>query len=456
MAPPPKPVPASRIVHLHGGRLRLFCATFRRMLRIVRQVVTADPDFVKRQALYEHLNFSVWDWSEICVRPYRAWLRQRQRVIAVVGSLGKTTTTRATLCVFTGQTPAWAHQAQNCFASVAGNLLRQSPFAKTAVVEAGIGGPAQMARYAALLQPDIVIMQALASDHQRKLGGPEGIWREKVRMVRALGTDGVAVLQGDDPAVLRMASETRAQVITFGQAPSCTVSVAAIETLALGTHFTLRLAGRSWPVRSRLIGRFALQAQLAAAAAGYAAGLPPPLIVERLERLTPTPGRMQPMVLSNGAVAIVDDFKGGYETVLAALTVLGEIRAPRRFVVLGDLYHPQPPRVARYHEIGALAAQVADRLLTVGRWAELYRRGWTATRDANEARTCESLDHVITLLRTELRPGDIVLLKGRGELKLSRIALALAGAPVGCRRVRCDLENIRCAECPSLVTPTCV
>jgi UDP-N-acetylmuramoyl-tripeptide--D-alanyl-D-alanine ligase len=307
-----------------------------------------------------------------------------------------------------------------------------------------------MARYAALLRPEVVIVTAIGTDHLRRLGGTEGVWKEKAKMVRALAPDGTAILNGDDPAVLRMAEVTRACIVTFGFSSTCTVFASDLAISPSGSQFNLHVAGRSWPIRSRLIGREAVRAQVAAAAAGHVVGLDPPTIVARLESLAPTPGRMQPVTLPNGVVALCDDFKASFETVQAALEVLGQIRDRRRVVVLGSLYRPPAPRVVKYEEVGGHLAQVADRVIVVGRRSWLYQRGWGGRLPEQAVTRVETVEEAVTLLRRELRPADVVLIKGRGEQKLARIALALSGVKVGCRRTFCSFENILCQACPHL------
>jgi murE/murF fusion protein len=172
-----------------------------------------------------------------------------------------------------------------------------------------------------------------------------------------------------------------------------------------------------------------------------------------LESLTPTPGRMQPVTLLNGAVALCDDFKASFETVQAALEVLGQIRDRRRVVVLGSLYRPPAPRVAKYEEVGIRLAQVADRVIVVGRRSRLYQKGWGDRLPEQAVTRVETVEEAATLLWSELRPTDVILIKGRGEQKLARIALALSGLEVGCRRTFCSFENILCQACPHLAPP---
>ena len=404
--------------------------------------------FLLRDRVGKVLSAKTWGATNLATALWRSATRSRQRLVIVTGSVGKTTTTRAAMAVLRGEAPDWVHAGDNCFAHVGWNLVRQTGTSPFAVLEVGIGGPGQMARYAACLRPDVVVMTAIASDHVGRFSDPGGLWEEKAVMVRALEHDGVAVLNGDDPAVLRMAGITSARIVTFGLSAGCDVSARELRLGPRGTRFRIVADGIDEVVDSRVVGREAVRALVAAAAVGRLAGIDPAMIAARLEGMPATPCRMEPIRLRCGATAICDDFKAGNETVHAAIDSLAAIEAERRIVVLGSLFRPRPPRGERYAAVGRRVATFADRIVLVGRRARLYRRGFGALSAAFPVDEVRSIDGAVALLEGVARPGDAVLLKGRGEEKLSRIALRLAGDPVNCPLSFCTLENVVCRECP--------
>lgn len=404
--------------------------------------------YLLRERVGKFLNAKTWGASNLATTLWRRATRSRQRVVVVTGSVGKTTTARAAMAVLRGKAPDWMHAGDNCFAHVGWNLVRQAGAAPFAMLEVGIGGPGQMARYAASLRPDVVVMTAIASDHVGRFSDPGALWEEKAVMVRALGHDGVAVLNGDDPDVLRMAGLTSARIVTFGLSEGCDVSARELRLRPDGTRFRLVADGIDEVVASRVVGRESVRALVAAAAVGRLAGIAPATILARLARIAATPCRMEPIRLRCGATAICDDFKAGNETVHAAIDNLAAIEAGRRIVVLGSLFRPRPPRGERYAAVGRRIAAFADRVVLVGRRARLYRRGFGALSDAVPVDEVHSIDGATALLEGILKPGDAVLFKGRGEEKLSRIALRLAGDPVDCPLSFCTLENVVCRECP--------
>jgi len=420
----------------------------------------------------EFANAKTWKLSLWGTSVYRKATRRRQRVVVITGSVGKTTTTRATMHVLGQKAPRWVHAGDNCFACLGRNLVRQGMRSPCVALEVGIGRAGQMKRYAAALQPDVVVITAVTSDHierprsawtpveKRALvpllrldcGEPilsfEALWNEKATMVRALPREGLAILNGDDAAVMRMAGETSARSLTFGLSPHCDYSARDIVLLPEETRFTLVAEGVALPVCAKLVGRESIRGLLAAAAVGRAAGLDFAAIVQRLEEVLPTPARMQPIKLQSGAIAICDDFKAGGETIQAALNNLPDIQARRRVVVLGRLFAPHPPVGEKYAAVGRMVAACADRVVLVGWRAQLYRRGFAKLRTGVPVESAASVDEAVALLQKDLGPGDVLLIKAAGGEKLSRIALRLAGDPVDCPLTYCKLDNTVCQECP--------
>ena len=420
----------------------------------------------------EFANAKTWKLSLCVAAAYRRATRRSQKVVVITGSVGKTTATRATMTVLGRSAPRWVHAGDNCFACLGRNLVRQGMRKPWVALEVGIGRAGQMKRYATALQPDVVVITAVTSDHIERprtswtpvekrawlpflrldCGEPilsfEALWEEKATMVRALPREGLAILNGDDDAVMRMAAETCARNLTFGMSPRCDYSARDIVLLPDETRFTLVAEGVAMPVVAKLVGRESIRGLLAAAAVGRAAGLDFTTIVERLEQVSPTPARMQPMKLLCGAIAICDDFKAGDETVQAALNNLADIQARRRVIVLGRLFTPHPPVGEKYAAVGRIVAACADRVVLVGWRAQLYRRGFATLRPGVPVQSAASIDDAVALLQEGLGPGDVLLIKAAGGQKLSRIALRLAGDPVDCPLTHCKLDNTVCQECP--------
>jgi UDP-N-acetylmuramyl pentapeptide synthase len=109
-----------------------------------------------------------WALLVTLARLHRLTLIRRTRIVAVVGSLGKTTTTRAVRAVL--GTARGGTVERNGRAAVALAVLRLSPGRRQAVFEVGINGPGQMRRHARALCPDVVVVTSVASEHWLSFG----------------------------------------------------------------------------------------------------------------------------------------------------------------------------------------------------------------------------------------------------------------------------------------------
>jgi UDP-N-acetylmuramoyl-tripeptide--D-alanyl-D-alanine ligase len=321
------------------------------------------------------------------------------------------------------------------------------------VIEIGVNGPGQMARPARLLGPDVVVVTSIGSEHNRSFGAVEATREEKLEMVRALRAGGVAILNGDDPNVRWMAGQTNARVITFGFGPENDVRGRELELdWPRGTRFTLETGDELRSVRTQLLGWPMVYSALAAIAVAISEGIPLDNALARLEALAPTPGRLEPVALENGAFVLRDDFKSTLESIDAALDVMSEIPARRKIIVLGDVSEPPGSQGPIYWRIGERVATIADQLVVVGDGFQRYRAGVRRAGFPSEAVVNAKHDvlGVAAIVLADLGEGDVVLVKGRDTQKLDRVSLALAGRRVRCALSFCDLRMTRCANCPLL------
>ena len=121
--------------------------------------------FFLYERLLERLNYVLWPLFFPLVTIYRLLNRHRQQLVAISGSVGKTTTTRAVYFFIHGFVPDWIHGGENSFCATGWNLLRQGYHSSRVVLEIGIGKAGQMQRYTRVFKPDLVIMTSITSDH---------------------------------------------------------------------------------------------------------------------------------------------------------------------------------------------------------------------------------------------------------------------------------------------------
>ncbi|MBI4525204.1 MAG: hypothetical protein HY695_15480 [Deltaproteobacteria bacterium] len=394
-------------------------------------------------------------WPLLCrlANLYRRTILRSTRVVAVVGSFGKTTTARAVLSAL-GEAPN-PGVILHVRVWLCATIFRPRPRQRHSVVEVPITGPGQMARYAHAVRPDIAVVTAVGSDHNRSLGSLEVTRNEKAEMVRILPVSGLAVLNGDDSNVLWMAGQTRARVVTFGFGEANDIRATAMKLeWPRGTRFRLLTPMGFHDICVRLIGRPGVYATLAAVAVALNEGFPLDAVIAALEAMEPTQGRLQPVHLTNGAILLRDDYKSPEEAIHAALDVLNQIPARRRIVVMGDISEPVGRQHVIYRRLGERIGQVASRaiFLTSGKNLRVARAGarTAGLSLASVISAGKNFRKAVEAVQSDLGPGDVVLIKGRNTQRLERVALALMGRTVRCELVYCCARYNLCDRCPMI------
>lgn len=392
-----------------------------------------------------------WPLLSRAAKLYRIAALRRLQMVTVVGSLGKTTATRAASVAL--GIPLYPRMSLNDKAFLPFQVLRISPFARRGIVEVGIDRPGQMIEFSRMVRPDVTLVTAVASQHKRSLGSIERTRDEKADMVRALPASGCAVLNADDPNVMWMGSQTNARILTYGRAADADVRLLSVEDrFPDGLALTIETDEGRRTVVSPLIGAQMAHPLLLAVAAAKAVGIPLSDSARRLEQLTAAPGRMQLFRLDNGALLIGDYSTSSVDTVEAALDALAAAPAKRKLVVLGDLTEVSVSPAEVYRGVGARVAQIAQAAAFFGEKAKSYRSGAIRAGFARDQTfvTKRRLDAIIDWAQNEVREGDVVLLKARHNQRFDRIAHALNGRKVRCNLRSCGAAAIECDACAML------
>ena len=387
---------------------------------------------------------------------YRKFFLQQTRVVAVAGSFGKTTTTRCLLALLTGEFNR--NQGGNRGIPAARNILRIRPRDRFAVIETAVSDFGHMAQNARLIQPDIAVVMCVGSEHNLTFQTLEATRNEKADVLRALGKKGLAVLNGDDPHVRWMSGQTDADVVTFGcgRENDYRASDISLEWPS-GTRLTLHTPRETHRLFSPLFGKHMTYPVTAAAAVADRLGLDLSACLPNLTKIEPVPGRLNPLSLASGAIVLRDDFKSTTETIHSALDFLEEIPGRRKIVALGEVSEAPGSKGPIYRRIGKRIGQTAAKAFFIcsTKSFSLYANGAVsagmAKKNLYNAGT-DGLTDLIDILRSELRAGDVLLVKGRGNQRLGRLAFALQGRAVGCRLSACDAASTLCDRCPMLAS----
>ncbi len=364
-------------------------------------------------------------------------------VVGVTGSSGKTSTKDLLAQVLPLLGPTVAPQGSfNTEVGLPLTALTCDASTRVLVAEMGARGLGHIAYLCRIAPPRIGVVLNVGSAHVGEFGSREAIAQTKGELVEAVppaAEGGVAVLNADDPLVVAMASRTQGAVVTFGIEHDADVRASDVVLDDSGrASFTLVHEGRRAPVSLGLHGRHHVSNALAVAAVAVSLGLALEPVARALSNARPASrGRMDVTLTPEGVTVVDDAYNANPESVRAALEALVDMSGPgpgaarrRTWAVLGEMLELGDVAQAEHEAVGRLAVGLGvDRVVVVGESARAIHSG-VVHADGSDERSVvvPDVDAAIALLRHELAPGDVVLVKASRAAALDRVAAALTEA----------------------------
>lgn len=354
-------------------------------------------------------------------------------VVGVTGSIGKTSTKEVISAVLAQRFVTYRSPGNmNSEIGLPLSLLEVMPGTQVAVLEMG-GAYAfgELALLAEIAKPRIAVVTNVHPVHLERMGTIEAIAKTKAELVEAVPEKGIAILNGDDHRVLAMAPLCRGRVITYGSGDGNDVRADRIEDRGVsGLTFRLHLDGQTHVVDTPMVGAHAVELVLAAVAVGHAMGLDARTMLPAL-RGSGIQVRLLLLDGPDGSRLIDDTYNASAPSVLSALGLLAQVEASRRIAVLGDMRELGDVSEEQHRLVGRCAGEIADELVTFGTLAKTIaaeaEQAAAATGRALHVRMFElgQRAEIVDYLRSELRDGDVALLKGSRGLKMEDFVAAL-------------------------------
>jgi UDP-N-acetylmuramoyl-tripeptide--D-alanyl-D-alanine ligase len=339
-------------------------------------------------------------------------------VVGVTGSSGKTTTKDQIGQVLArlGPTVAPAGSLNNEL-GLPHTALRADAGTRFLVLEMGARGIGHISYLCGIAPPRIGVVINVGVAHIGEFGSVEAIAEGKAELVEALPPGGLAVLNADDPLVRSMAARTRAEVLLVGEAADADLRAADVTLDERGRpSYTLIAPEGSVRVGLALTGAHQVGNTLAAAAVARAAGMPLADLASALGDLrSASTRRMDVYDRADGVTVIDDSYNANPASTAAALRAQAALGGGRRRVaVLGYLAELGEHERDGHEQVGRLAAELGvDRLVVVGTAAKPIHDGAVAVAQwGGESVHVTDQEEAVALLQREMRPGDVVLVKG--------------------------------------------
>lgn len=372
-----------------------------------------------------------------------AWRKQLEgtRVIAVVGSNGKTTTVRL-IDAALGATMRGSASIKsfNNAIGVPLTILGARRGDQYLVCEVGTSAPGEIATLSQVVQPDIAVITSIGREHLEFLGSIKGVAAEESSVLDHVRPGGLGVITAESPEldeVLRaraprlgsnVGSNAGPTLIRFGIAPTSDVRVASVEPTPEGTRFTLNdKVVFSIP----LIGPHNASNAAAAVAVARRLRIADDDIRHGLGSVKGASMRLERTRI--GDIELINDaYNANPDSVLAAIGTLGSL-SPRpgggRVLVLGDMLELGPDGPALHDDVLRAVAGDAgiDRVVLVGPLMAARARLVASVRgEPSVVAVPDSSADNASRAASLVSRGDVVLLKGSRGMRLERIAEAIA------------------------------
>jgi len=339
-------------------------------------------------------------------------------VIGVTGSAGKTTTKDAIAHLLGGELAVAKTVGNlNNHVGLPLSILRLADTARVAVLEMGMNHAGEIRALASMAAPDIGVVTNVGYAHVESFDSIDGIAAAKRELIEGLSPNGVAVLNADDPRVVRFAEIHEGRAVTFGFSDSANVRACSVEYSATGTRF--RAAGVYF--ETALAGKHAVMNLLAAIAVAQVLGIAPEKLREPVR--TFTLGRMRGERLEHNGIVIWNDcYNSNPEAAQSMLDVLRQTPARRRIAVLGEMLELGKASHQLHRQLGRYAAQQGiDILIGVrGHAKSMIEAAAAAGLPETGLYFFDTAGEAGELVRRIAQPGDAILFKGSREVAVER------------------------------------
>jgi UDP-N-acetylmuramoyl-tripeptide--D-alanyl-D-alanine ligase len=348
----------------------------------------------------------------------RQWGR---RVVAITGSAGKTTTKEAIAAALGAKFHVLKSEGNlNNNFGLPLQLLRLMPEHEFAVVEMGMNHAGEIAALARIAAPDWGVITNIGSAHIENFAdGQAGIARAKFELIEALPPNGVAFLNCDDAYAAQFGRDFPGRVVYFGAGPCADPQILTSTEDPAGLHIHLRAREREADLTLHLLGAHNALNALAGLAVALEAGVDLDAAIAALASLTAGDKRGQIVEIA-GATVLNDSYNSNPEALRSMIRTLAARPAKgRRILIAGEMLELGEQGPALHIASGRAAAEAGlDLVVAVHGNAE--HLATAASAGGVPAVFLNDAESAGQWLVENLRPGDVVLVKGSRGVHLER------------------------------------
>ncbi len=406
--------------------------------------------------------------------------RYKPKIIAITGSVGKTSTKDAIFIVLSkfkkvrksqksfnseiglpltilGCPNGWSNPfvwVENIIIGLS-LILWKREYPEYLILEVGVGKPGDIKKNVTpWLSPDIVVITRFPDKpvHIEFFGSVEAIIEEKSALAYALKPEGLLILNHDDEKVYAVHTKANRRTVSFGMNENATyhstyptymnIDVNGIE-VTCGLSFKLEHEGNTFPILlPNIVGKHQIGSALASIAVASEIGCDLLESIKYISEYNTPPGRLSLIEGINNSLIIDDTYNSSPIAAISALEVLKEMKSKRKIAVLGDMLELGKYTEEEHYNIGENIASIANMLIVVGPRSKFIADG--ALSKGFKVKNLYSFDSSITaakFLMGVVEKGDLILIKGSQGVRLERATSAIMAHPEDSTRLLCRQEK---------------
>jgi UDP-N-acetylmuramoyl-tripeptide--D-alanyl-D-alanine ligase len=340
-------------------------------------------------------------------------------IVAIGGSNGKTTTKEMVSAVLRTTYEVLSTEGNlNNHIGVPQNLFRLTSKHDVAVIELGTNHFGELEYLCDMLEPTHALITNIGREHLEFFGDEEGVAKEETVLFKSVAAKGFAFVNADDSRLLKAGRKVR-KSMKFGTVRMADVQAQHVRLNEFGQPaFDLAVKKKSSPVQLTASGMHNVSNALAAAAVGLKFKVPQKKIISAVEKYSGANKRME-VITRNNITILNDTYNANPDSVLAALKTLQSLKTGgKKIVVLADMLELGDKAEHEHAKIGlAVSDMEFEYLLTFG---PLSRFTYEASKLAF-AEHFETKEALIASLKSQIAPGDAVLIKGSRGMKMEEV-----------------------------------
>lgn len=354
--------------------------------------------------------------------------RAKAKIVAVTGSVGKTTAKEMLRRVLSGFGAVHAAEASfNNHIGVPLTLARMPRDTAFGVFEIGMNHPGEIAPLAALVRPHVALITCVDRAHLGLMGSEAAIAEEKASIFAALEPGGTAVMPAGTAflPVLRAAVPVGCHTLVFGRESPAQAHLLERKMWAEGSEISASIAGAEIHFHLATPGEHMALNALGVLSVAAALGLDVAQAAAVLDGFAPFAGRgaRREITLPDGRKFLLLDesYNASSASMRAALAVL-KLQRGRRVAVLGDMLELGEHAAGEHLRLGPAVEAGADLVFACGPWSKVLFDSLPRSMQGAHAQTAAAL---APLVQAALLDGDIVLVKGSYGSRMRDVISAL-------------------------------